>query len=89
VQRKSPVMKTRILLIVLSLACVCAFAQGQLNFANFGAGANAAAFDTDQVTKLAGNAFQADLYWAPGTVTDSSVLTALGQPALTSTPTAG
>ena len=78
---KAPVMKTRILLVALSVACVSALAQGQLNFANFGAGANAPAFDTDEVTKLAGTAFQADLYWAPGTVTDSSLLTALGQPA--------
>ena len=74
-------MKTLILAVGLSVASVSALAQGQLNFANFGAGANAPAFDFDGVTKLAGTAFQADLYWAPGTVTDSSVLTPLGQPA--------
>lgn len=74
-------MKKLILTVALGVACVSAFAQGQLNFANFGAGANAPIFDTDGTTKLAGTAFQADLYWAPGTVTDSTVLTALGQPA--------
>ena len=74
-------MKKLILTVALGVACVSAFAQGQLNFANFGSGANAPVYDTDGTTKLAGTAFQADLYWAPGTVTDSTVLTALGQPA--------
>lgn len=74
-------MKKLILTVALGVACVSAFAQGQLNFANFGAGANAPIYDTDGVTKLAGTAFQADLYWAPGTVVNSSALTALGQPA--------
>jgi hypothetical protein len=74
-------MKKLILTVALSVACVSAFAQGQLNFANFGAGANAPIFDTDGTTKLAGAAFQADLYWGAGTVTDSSLLTALGAPA--------
>jgi hypothetical protein len=74
-------MKKLILTVALGVACASAFAQGQLNFSNFGAGANAPWFDTDGTTKLAGAGFQADLYWAAGTVTDSTLLTALGQPA--------
>ena len=74
-------MKSLILAVALGVACVSAFAQGQLNFANFGFGANAPVFDTDGKTKLAGSTWQADLYWAPGTVTDSNLLTPLGAPA--------
>jgi len=74
-------MKKLILTVALGVACASAFAQGQLNFANFGAGANAPWYDTDGTTKLAGTAFQADLWWGPGTVTDSKTLTELGQPA--------
>ncbi|HTL57802.1 MAG TPA: PEP-CTERM sorting domain-containing protein [Candidatus Limnocylindrales bacterium] len=74
-------MKKVILTCALGVVCHAGFAQGQLNFANFGAGANAPVYDTDGTTKLAGSVFAADLYWAPGVVTDSTVLTALGQPA--------
>jgi hypothetical protein len=74
-------MKKLILTVALGVACASAFAQGQLNFSNFGSGANAPWFDADGTTKLAGAGFQADLWWAAGTVTDSSVLVALGQPA--------
>ena len=75
-------MKNLTFILVLSLASIqSSFAQGQLIFANFGGGANAPVYDTDGVTKLAGSAFAADLYWAPGVVTDSTVLTALGAPA--------
>ena len=74
-------MKKLILTVALGIACVSAFAQGQLNFANFGAGANAPIYDSDTTTKLAGSTWQADLYWAPGTVTDSNMLNPLGAPA--------
>ena len=75
-------MKKVIFILALGSAWAqSSFAQGQLIFANFGGGANAPAYDTDGTTKLAGSAFAADLYWAPGVVTDSPVLTALGQPA--------
>jgi PEP-CTERM motif-containing protein len=73
-------MKTLSLTAVSAVACVSAFAQGSFLFNNFGGGANAPVFDFDGTTKL-GNTFEADLYWAAGTVTDSSRLTALGQPA--------
>ena len=73
-------MKTVFFTAILGMVCISTFAQGQLNFANFGGGANAPIFDTDGTTKL-GSTFAVDLYWAPGTVTDSTVLTALGQPA--------
>lgn len=72
-------MKKLILTAALTVACASAFAQGYFTFANFGSGANAPVFDTDGTTKL-GNTFMADLYWAAGTVTDSSTLAALGQP---------
>jgi hypothetical protein len=68
------------LTIGLGVACASALAQGTLSFANFGGGANAPIFDTDGTTKL-GNTFQADLYWAPGIVPDSSLLAPLRQPA--------
>jgi len=76
-------MKKLILTVALGVACVSAFAQGQLNFANFGSGANAPVYDTDGTTKL-GNAFTASLYWGPGTVTDSSTLTLLASTAFSS-----
>ena len=71
-------MKKLILTAALTVACASAFAQGYFTFANFGSGANAPVFDTDGVTKL-GNTFEADLYWAPGTVTSSAALSALNQ----------
>ena len=73
-------MKTLILTVALGVACLSGFAQGQLNFANFGAGANQPIFNTDGVTKL-GTGFSADLYWGPAGTTDSTLLSALGQPA--------
>lgn len=66
--------------LVLTLSSSVGFAQGVLIFNNFGGGANAPVYDYDGVTKL-GTGFQADLYWAPGIVADSDVLTALRQPA--------
>jgi hypothetical protein len=73
-------MKKLILTAVLGVVCGSALAQGTFAFQNFGLGANAPVFDADGTTKL-GNAFQADLYWAAGAVTDSTLLTAMGQPA--------
>jgi hypothetical protein len=66
--------------LALTLSSPVAFAQGLLNFANFGSGANAPVYD-EYGTKLAGTNFQADLYWAPGIVADSNELTPLRQPA--------
>lgn len=77
-------MKKLILTVALGVACASAFAQGQLNFANFGSGANAPVYDTDGTTKLAGSAFTASLWWGPGTVTDSSTLTLLASTAFAS-----
>ena len=69
----------------LGMSGISAFAQGTLNFANAGVGLQAKVTDTDQVTGLAGTAWEADLFWAPGVVTDPWLLTALGQPATFST----
>ena len=74
-------MKKLIVTLALEVSCLSAFAQGQPNFANFGAGANAPVYDQDGVTKLAGSTWLADLYWAPGVVTDSNLLNPLGAPA--------
>lgn len=72
-------MKKLILTAVLGIACVSALAQGQLNFANATVGVNAPVFtDSNMTTKLAGTAYAADIYWAAGTVTDSSSLSPLG-----------
>jgi hypothetical protein len=78
-------MKKLILTAALVASCTAAFAQGTLNFANAGPGCVFKIFDTDGTTPgtgtpLAGNGFMADLYWAAGTVTDSTTLAALGQP---------
>ena len=73
-------MKGLILTTALGLVCVSALAQGTINFANSGPGLQAKVFDTDGVTPLSGYAWGADLYWAPGIVTDSTLLTALDEP---------
>jgi len=78
-------MKKLILTAALGVACVSAFAQGTLNFANAGVGFQAKVTDTDHTTGLSGGAFSADLYWAAGTVTDSTLLNALNAPATFST----
>lgn len=83
-------MKRLFLTAALGVVCVVpAFAQwelgGSLNFANVGVGFQAKVTDTDGVTGLSGSAWSADLYWAAGTVTDSTVLTALNEPATFST----
>lgn len=78
-------MKKLILTVALGVASVAAFAQGTLNFANGAAGLVARVYDTDGVTGLAGSAYSADLFWAAGTVTDSTTLVALNAPATFST----
>lgn len=82
-------MKKLILTAALGVVCVSAFAQGALNFANGAPGVNAIITDADGTTKLSGGTWAADLYWAAGTVTDSTLLTALGAPASFSTTAAG
>lgn len=74
-------MKKLILTVALVASCAAAFAQGTLTFANAGPGCVFKIFDTDNTTPLAGSGFMADLYWAAGTVTDSTTLAALGAPA--------
>ena len=78
-------MKRFFLTAALGVVCVSAFAQGTINFANAGAGYLARVYDTDGVTGLSGSAWSVDLYWAPGTVTDSTLLTALNEPTTFST----
>jgi hypothetical protein len=73
-------MKTGLFVLALLFATCSTFAQGMLNFASFGAGANAPVIDPFG-HRLNGPGFAADLYWAAGTVTDSTVLTPLRQPA--------
>jgi hypothetical protein len=78
-------MKRLFLTAALGVVCVSASGQGSLNFANGGVGVIARVYDTDGVTGLAGSAWSADLYWALGVVTDSTLLTPLNQPATFST----
>src|SRR3974390_1568600 len=78
-------MKRLFLTAALGAVCVSGVAQGTLNFANGGPGFVARVYDTDGVTGLLGRAWSADLYWAAGTVTNSTLLTALNQPTTFST----
>jgi len=70
---------------LLLLLSASALAQGTIDCANLGVGLSAKVTDTDGVTGLVGSAWDADLFWAPGTISDSSLLTALNQPATFST----
>ena len=67
--------KASFLAIVVVAASIKIQAQGVINFANIGAGLNAPVFDVDGATKLAGPAFQAQVY--VGSSTDESSLTAV------------
>jgi len=67
--------------IALWLVYVCTFAQGTLNFANYAPGVDAKVTGTGATTGLSGNGWAADLWWAPGIVTDSGLLSAMGSPA--------
>ena len=75
--------------IAVWFVCVSAFAQGTLNFANYAPGVDAAVSDTDWTTKLNGAQWAADLWWAPGIVTDSDLLFSLGTPTNFSTEASG
>jgi len=74
-------MKKLILTAALVASCAAAFAQGTLTFANAGPGCVFKITDSDGTTALSGSGFMADLYWDVGTVTDSTLLTALNAPA--------
>lgn len=78
VQIKTLIMS---LTVALSLSSIDVVAQGTLIFANFGGGVDAPVTNWDG-TKLAGYYFMADLWWAPGIVTDRTLLVALGAPAV-------
>jgi hypothetical protein len=78
-------MKRLLLTAVLGVVHALVFAQGTINFANGGPGLVAMVYDTDGATPLVGSAWSADLYWAPGVITDSTLLSALNQPATFST----
>jgi len=77
-------MKLPILITALSVIYVSTFAQGTIEFANFGPGLAAKIEDTSGAP-LAGIAFSVDLFWAPGIVTDSCALQPLNAPAVFST----
>jgi hypothetical protein len=80
----SLLMKSQFLASIIALALFCAsmssFAQGALNFANFGGGVDAPVTDW-KGNLLNGPGFVADLYWAKGTVANSTLLTPLNQSA--------
>jgi hypothetical protein len=68
--------------------CIQAFAQGTLNFANAGPGLQAKVTDSNGIGLTGGppgGLWMADLFWAPGVVTDPSLLMELSQPATFST----
>lgn len=77
-------MKKFVFALGIGAACATAVGQGTLNFANGGPGLEAKVTDSAGVG-LAGSGWNADLWWAPGVVTDSTLLTELGQPAIFST----
>ena len=72
-------MKMSTLVATFSLSCTVSMGQGTLIFANFGGGVNAPITSWDG--KFAGSDFMADLWLAPGMVTDSAQLVELGRPA--------
>jgi len=78
-------MKTLVVTMATLLAAVSTFAQGMLNFSNYGPGLQARVFGCDGLTPLPGPLWVADLYWAEGTVTDSYLLVPLNAPAPFST----
>ena len=78
-------MKKLILTAALGVACISAFAQGTLNFANAGVGYQAKVTDVNTGLGLSGAGWMADLFWAAGTVANSTQLAALNAPATFST----
>src|SRR5690242_12252168 len=77
-------MKGFMITMGICIACVTAAGQGTLNFANGGPGLQAKVTDSNGAG-LSGYGWSADLYWAPGVVTDSTLLMALFEPAYFST----
>ena len=73
------------LTLTLMVSAIAAPSQGVLNFANSGNGIDAPVSDWDGNRKLFGPTFAVDLYWAAGVITDSTLLSALGQPAVFNT----
>lgn len=73
------------LAVSVALSPTVTLGQGMLNFSNRGNGVDAPVYDWDGTTKLFGPTFAADLFWAPGIVSDSTELVALGQPAVFAT----
>jgi len=67
------------LVLIVLLCSPNAFAQGSLYFANRAPGVDAPVTLWDGTNRIAGAAFVADLCWAPGIVTDSTLLMSLGQ----------
>jgi len=74
-------MKTLVLVVGITAIIARSFAQGTLNFANGAPGVNSPVTNWDG-TELAGPWFAADLWWAPGSVADSTLLFELGAPAI-------
>jgi hypothetical protein len=72
-------MKQKLLLFAaLAISTACAVAQGTVNFQNAGPGVNAPIRHSNGATLLDGSTFKADIFWALGTVTDSSTLQSAG-----------
>ena len=69
------------LTLTIALSSIAVPAQGVLNFGNFGNGVDAPVIAFDGTNRLSGPAFGADLWWAPGVVTNYWELSALGQSA--------
>ena len=68
-------MKKLILTLALGVACVSAFAQGTLNFANVGTGGlNAPVSEVGTSVKLAGTAWIAQLWYGPAGATEGSLI---------------
>ena len=73
-------MKTSIIAAALAAVCIPAFAQGTVNFSNQGFDFEAPVYDAHGLACR--NTFFADLFWTPGVISDSSLLTPLNAPAL-------
>ena len=73
-------MKESIITVALVAVHAAAFAQGTVDFANQGVGFRATVYDAGGVACR--NTFLADLFWAPGVISDSRLLTPLNEPAL-------
>lgn len=72
-------MKKLLATIALGVAASCAFGQGSVNIST-GAGANTSFITTHDGTRIAGDVYWVQLFYANGTVTDDSTLSAAGSP---------